>query len=119
MARPHASPQTGNESWCCCDAQHKLRTSCCLQKEGVDIAWLQTTEEVHLLVPAEQEVHKADLSFQVHPQRLHLEVKGETLLSGDLPESVDIDGMHGILHMHATSRQACNSHCLSRLLLGL
>ena len=75
----------------------------CMQKDGLDVAWLQTTEEVHLLVPAEQEVHKSDLSFQVLPQKLHLAVKGETLLSGDLPESVDMDGMHDLSHtiMHA------------------
>lgn len=66
------------------------------QKKGLDIGWLQTTEEVHLLVPTESEVNKSDLSFQVHPQRLHLAVKGESLLSGDLPESVDIDGMHAV-----------------------
>ena len=69
-----------------------------MQKDGLDVAWLQTTEEVHLLVPAEQEVHKSDLSFQVLPQKLHLAVKGETLLSGDLPESVDMDGMHDLSH---------------------
>ena len=75
-----------------------------MQKDGLDVAWLQTTEEVHLLVPAEQEVHKSDLSFQVLPQKLHLAVKGETLLSGDLPESVDMDGMHDLSHtiMHTT-----------------
>lgn len=54
---------------------------------------MQTTDEAHLLVPTEQDVHKEDISFQVHPKRLTLTVKGESLLSGDLPEAVDIDGM--------------------------
>ena len=54
---------------------------------------MQTTDEAHLLVPTEPDVHKEDISFQVHPKRLTLKVKGESLLSGDLPEAVDIDGM--------------------------
>ena len=53
---------------------------------------MQTTDEVHILVPTEQDIHKSDLSFQVHPKRLKLTVKGNPLLSGDLPEAVDIDG---------------------------
>ena len=39
------------------------------------------------------DVHKSDVSFQVHPNRLTLSVKGDPLLSGDLPEAVNIDGM--------------------------
>ena len=54
---------------------------------------MQTTDEAHLLVPTEPDVHKNDISFQVHPNRLTLTVKGESLLSGDLPEAVNIDGM--------------------------
>lgn len=53
---------------------------------------MQTTDEAHLLVPTEPDVHKEDISFQVHPKRLTLTVKGESLLSGDLPEAIDIDG---------------------------
>ncbi len=64
-----------------------------MQGENLDVGWLQTTDEVHLLVPINADVHKADLSFQVHPNRLKLTVKGESLLSGDLPEAVNIDGM--------------------------
>ena len=97
-----------------------------MQKDGLDTAWLQTTEEVHLLVPTEQEVHKSDLSFQVLPQKLHLAVKGETLLFGDLPESVDTDGMHDMSHTIVYVVAAWNvpffEHRrkigLSRLLLG-
>lgn len=54
---------------------------------------MQTTDEAHLLVPTAPDVHKKDISFQVHPNRLTLTVKGESLLSGDLPEAVNIDGM--------------------------
>ena len=54
---------------------------------------MQTTDEAHLLVPTEPDVHKSDISFQVHPNRLMLTVKGDSLLSGDLPEAVNIDGM--------------------------
>ena len=54
---------------------------------------MQTTDEAHLLVPTAPGVHKKDISFQVHPSRLTLTVKGESLLSGDLPEAVNIDGM--------------------------
>lgn len=64
-----------------------------MQDKDLDVAWLQTVDEVHLLVPTPQDVHKSDVSFQVHPTRLQLTVKGETLLSGDLPEPVEIDGM--------------------------
>lgn len=54
---------------------------------------MQTVDEAHLLVPTKPDVHKKDISFQVHPNRLTLKVKGESLLSGDLPEAVNIDGM--------------------------
>lgn len=54
---------------------------------------MQTTDEAHLLVPTQPDVHKKDISFQVHPNRLKLTVKGESLLSGDLPEAINIDGM--------------------------
>ena len=64
-----------------------------MQGKGLDVAWLQTTDEVHLLVPTQPDIQKSDLSFQVHPNRLKLIVKGENLLSGDLPEAVNIDGM--------------------------
>ena len=64
-----------------------------MQGKDLDVGWLQTTDEVHLLVPTTDDVQKADLNFQVHPNRLKLTVKGETLLSGELPEAVDIDGM--------------------------
>lgn len=60
--------------------------------KNLDVGWLQTTDEVHLLVPISADVHKADLSFQVHPNRLKLTVKGESLLAGDLPEAVNIAG---------------------------
>ena len=68
-----------------------------MQKQGLDVAWLQTVDEVHILVPTDEGVQKSDLSFQVHPQRLSLTVKGESLLSGDLPEAVDVDGMRSCL----------------------
>lgn len=64
-----------------------------MQAKDLDVGWLQTTDEVHLLVPTNDAIQKADLNFQVHPNRLKLTVKGETLLSGELPEAVDIDGM--------------------------
>lgn len=48
------------------------------------------------------DVHKSDVSFQVHPNRLTLKVKGDPLLSGDLPEAVNIDGMN--------NRQPCTTH---------
>lgn len=56
--------------------------------------WVQNTDEVHLLLRTDPDVHKSDVSFQVHPNRLTLTVKGDPLLSGDLPEAVNIDGMN-------------------------
>ena len=85
---------------------------------------MQTTDEVHILVPTKQDVHKSDLSFQVHPKRLKLTVKGDSLLSGDLPEAVDIDGTtsslttpHDLSTYHSICAQSQSAMC--RVLLGL
>lgn len=63
-----------------------------LQKRDLDIGFVQTVEDVYFLIPTEEDVQKPDLSLQVFPNRLDLKVKGDTLLSGDFPEAVDVDG---------------------------
>lgn len=78
-----------------CSTSKKLRCSPLqVLKQGTDVSWLQTTNEVHFLVTTQPGIQKSDLSFQIHPNRLNLTVKGESLLSGDLPEAVDIDGCY-------------------------
>lgn len=61
-------------------------------RDDLGAVWVQNTDEVHLLLRTDPDVHKSDVSFQVHPNRLTLTVKGDPLLSGDLPEAVNIDG---------------------------
>ena len=63
-----------------------------LQEKKLDIAFIQNPEEALFLLPTEQDIQKSDLSVQFLPSKLKLKVKGETLLSGDLPEDIDTDG---------------------------
>lgn len=66
-----------------------------MQKEGNKTAWLQTVDEVHILVPVDSDLRKQEVKWEVHPTRLRLQARGETLLEGDFgDERVDVDGKH-------------------------
>lgn len=98
------------------------KLACTQGHQDLDVGWMQTVDEAHLLVPTKPDVHKKDISFQVHPNRLTLKVKGESLLSGALPEAVNIDGM--TLGTRAGAMPLLRRHlyiallCLCRFLLG-
>eukprot|EP00879_Flechtneria_rotunda_P011269 GHRR01011771.1.p1 GENE.GHRR01011771.1~~GHRR01011771.1.p1 ORF type:complete len:328 (+),score=115.83 GHRR01011771.1:407-1390(+) len=62
----------------------------CMQAEGVAVSWSQTTDEVRIKVPVAAGVRGKDVSFEVHPTRLKLDVAGQCLLQGQLTEEGNI-----------------------------
>lgn len=54
--------------------------------------WTQDVDEVHLLVPVPQEVHKADVHFKVFTGRLELAINKQDYLTGSLDKPVNPEG---------------------------
>eukprot|EP01025_Chloroclados_australasicus_P022400 TRINITY_DN23111_c0_g1_i1.p1 TRINITY_DN23111_c0_g1~~TRINITY_DN23111_c0_g1_i1.p1 ORF type:complete len:375 (+),score=62.16 TRINITY_DN23111_c0_g1_i1:68-1126(+) len=56
------------------------------KKEGLEVVWGQDTDEVFIGVPIEDNIHKNDIYFEIHPKRLKLHVKNEMMLEGSLED---------------------------------
>lgn len=54
------------------------------QAGDVPVSWSQTTDEVLIKVPVDASVRGKEVDFEVHPTRLRLAVRGNTLLEGSL-----------------------------------
>lgn len=52
----------------------------------MSITWEQNTDDVIINVPVAEDVKGRDIDFEVHPKRLSLKIKGETVLQGDLSD---------------------------------
>lgn len=57
------------------------------QAEGVSVTWRQTPDEVLIKVPVQGSVRGKEVDFEVHPTRLRLAVRGNTLLEGGLQDA--------------------------------
>jgi hypothetical protein len=53
----------------------------------VSVTWRQTPDEVLITVPVEADVRGKEVVFEVHPTRLRLAVRGNTLLQGGLQDA--------------------------------
>lgn len=58
-----------------------------LQADNVPVSWHQSTDEVFIKVPVDDSVRGKEVSFEVHPTRLQLAVRGDTLLEGSLTDA--------------------------------
>ncbi len=70
------------------------------------MTWRQTTDEVMLRVPVPADVRGREVSFDIHPNRLSLGVRGSSLLSGSLADagSINTDGCYWTLEGEGSDR---------------
>ncbi|GIL57128.1 hypothetical protein Vafri_12342 [Volvox africanus] len=54
------------------------------------IRWSQTTDEVQVEVPVAEGVRGRDVTLEVHPRRLRLAVRGQSVLSGSLADAGEV-----------------------------
>jgi hypothetical protein len=72
-----------------------------MQAEKLKVTWDQTTDEVLIKVPIAADVKGKDVKFEVHPKRLQLQAKSNTLLEGSLADAGEID-LDGEEHLKAS-----------------
>lgn len=65
-----------------------------MQKEGLDLQVEIHVDEVALRFVVDREIEREDVTCEIHPTRLSVAVRGDTVLEGHFPVEVkaDLDG---------------------------